>query len=112
MKKLAMAATLAAGLAVTASLPAQAYDYLGPPLVDGLMAGAIVGGADPYGYFGPVYGTSGRHGRVFHGPFYDHTVVNVPRRIRPGAERRSHQVNYYYPAPAYYGRPWSAGWGW
>jgi hypothetical protein len=109
MKKLAMAATVVAGLALI-PIQAQAYDDIGPPLVGGLVAGAVIGGADPYGYYGPGYVVTGRYGRVFHGPFYDHTVVSVPHRIRRGAERRSHQVNYYYPAPAYYGRPWSAGW--
>ena len=109
MRKLAIAVTVAAGLAVI-PIQAQAYDDIGPPLVDGLAAGAIIG-ADPYGYYGPGYVVTGRYGRVFHGPFYDHTVVSVPRRIGRG-ERRTHRVNYYYPAPAFYGRPWSAGWRW
>ena len=71
MRKLAIAVTVAAGLAVI-PIQAQAYDDIGPPLVDGLVAGAIIG-ADPYGYYGPGYVVTGRYGRVFHGPFYDHT---------------------------------------
>jgi hypothetical protein len=111
MKRLALAATVATGLALAAPSQAQAYDVIGPVFAGGLVAGGIIG-ADPYGYYGPGYVVTGRYGRVFHGPFYDHTVVTVPRRLGRGVGRRSHQVNYYYPAPAYYGRPWSAGWRW
>uniref|UniRef100_Q07PV2 Uncharacterized protein n=1 Tax=Rhodopseudomonas palustris (strain BisA53) TaxID=316055 RepID=Q07PV2_RHOP5 len=111
MKKLAIAAAIAAGLALS-PIQAQAYDDIGPPLVGGLVAVPVIGGADPYGYYGPGHVVTGGYGQVFHGPFYDHTVVSVPRRIGRGSDRRAHRVNYYYPAPAYYGRPRRAGWGW
>jgi hypothetical protein len=112
MKKLAIAATIAAGLAVAAPVQAQAYDDIGPPLVGGVVTGVIIGGGDPYGYYGPGYGYGGRYGRVYHGPFYDRTVVYVLRRIQRRYDGPPYSVNYYYPAPAYYGRPLSAGCCW
>jgi hypothetical protein len=133
MTKLAIAAALAAGLAVTAPIQARAHDGFGPALLGGLVAGAIIGGAAaPYGYYGrgyaygpgygyasygpgygydgPVYGYYRRPARVYYGPNYAREVVYAPRRIRRGYVR-SYPVNYYYGTSSYY-RGYSVGWGW
>jgi hypothetical protein len=113
MKKLAIAATVAAGLVAAVPVQAQAYDGFGPALVGGLVAGAIIGSAaaGPYGYYGRGYGYYGagygygyygRPARVYYGPSYAREVVYVPRRIRRGYESYSYPVNYYYPTPSYY----------
>jgi hypothetical protein len=109
MKKLAIAATVAAGLAVAVPVQAQAHDGFG--LFGGLVAGAIIGSAvagpygyygPGYGYYGPGYGYYGRSARVYYGPSYAREVVYVPRRIHRGYESFSYPVNYYYPTTSYY----------
>lgn len=104
-------ATIAAAVAITWPVAAQAYDGIGPGVAGGVMAGAMIGSASgPYDYFGP-YGPkapkTGRYPDVDRGPYHERSTVYVPRRLNQ--TRRSHAVNYYYPSSStYYYRSWTA----
>ena len=108
MTKLAI---IAAAAAIMVPVAAQAYDGIGPGVAGGVMAGAMIGSASgPYDYYGP-YGPrapqTARNPRVERGPYHERSTVYVPRR--PGQDRRSHAVNYYYPSSStYYYRSWTA----